>query len=1158
MNCSFPILLIVSDNDCTARPLLFPTPKVCDRKRDKAIFQLESEMENELNSLIVSEKTQEALRRLRSPLFRLFEKQIDLDQSKLFLSTWIVFVHWKEGETEFLMAPFLEKFFFTVPKGQSAEEYTTEALQIWIRGQKEERDVEEIKVKLDNQTRLEKLEIATGTLVLSDGLVPPAKTAEQNTLDLLRAEGRNELRAIGREHRFFPDGPVEPVPLEKIARIEDRLQTLLTGQERKSAILLGDAFSGRTRLIESVLCRIDRERNCRELAGEPVRNDNPGPTAGWTLAPGAMIAGMSVSGQWEHRCRAIFEYASHKDLILRFEPFLGFLETGKTVHGGLSIADVLRSELTRERFRAVIELTPEELRLLREKDRMLVRRFEIIEMPVLSEDQEYEIALRTWQANEYNSGCYIPPLVLQTLIQMTKYFEPEKAAPGRVCRWIHHLFKKFPEQHFISMCMDTEDSAKIGTDHLINFTLWEYQKISGHDVSFFLTNVKSQRLENAKDKKNKPTPRERIIEELAQGLVGQRQALECLADTTLKIRTHLNDLSRPAGSFLFVGPTGVGKTEAAKQLARVLFGSDEEALIRFDANELTTPWSVAALLGGGHREGTLVSAVRMRPNCVLLFDEIEKAHPDLADLLLQLLGEGRLTDGFGRVVSFAQCVIIFTSNLGARDAERFTGFDTANRFTGNSYDRAVRDFFRPEWLNRLDAIVPFERLDKTELATIAHRMIESVKDREGFRKRDILLNITPSTISFLTDRIGDVRWGARGVGRMLEKEFVTPMAAFLAETKSECLSVLETNIHDGKIDFLSCELSMVQQDLLLERLDKEGNIPAMREELAVALRDFLGECKTRYLDVFPPKNGTESEEERHRRFIFCEECDQLIREIFLEEKNRGSDLHSDHKARLIEKKSALRPQDDDRSCGARNRRVNLSANEWDEFLWATYHQTSDQIAAKLDAAQHRIVPFDFEQFYPFFLAFGPHKKKREGAIQVLLMLGGNSILESSSFNSEFDSYKESILEESMFPDWYPEAEYSWEMTPNGLYWRKIVCNDAVLWSTFRKGTRLNYNEFFLGTYFPCFELRQTLRFDPDTQTPEEVVAHWERDPARTWGPVSDILYMLPDPDVLLQTIPVTCFPESILAILRRYLGDGGKDEKNSGQTGENRGKEATR
>ena len=214
-------------------------------------------------------------------------------------------------------------------------------------------------------------------------------------------------------------------------------------------------------------------------------------------------------------------------------------------------------------------------------------------------------------------------------------------------------------------------------------------------------------------------------------MVGQDEAVEAVADRICLSRARLNDPGRPLGSFLFAGPTGVGKTQCARALADYLYGSSER-MVRFDMNEFVTHYSAARLVGTfSSPEGLLTSAVRQQPFSVVLLDEIEKAHPDVFDLLLQVLGEGRLTDALGNTVDFGNTFVIMTSNLGSTEASGIAGFGE-NKPRVGAYLQAVERFFRPEFVNRLDKIIPFDPLTEDQIHDITRRLIESVAQREGF------------------------------------------------------------------------------------------------------------------------------------------------------------------------------------------------------------------------------------------------------------------------------------------------------------------------------------------------------------------------------------------------------------------------------------------
>ncbi|MDD3587323.1 MAG: AAA family ATPase [Thermoguttaceae bacterium] len=1131
MYCTIPILGRRNKKYYSVRPLLFFFHEKTHKNADYAISELEESLEDYLNELLQSGSAGEVLHYLRSPNVTLFRQRVMLDQRNIFVASELLLVRWKEGQTEFLMAPYLPKFFFTLPKNETPESFVLEAVQTWIRQQKEEKSLEEIKILLTEQHDSCKLYLSTAILFLVDGLTSSKAANEEDCYAQLCREGRGQLRQVGKSHRFFAGSQEEMIQPATIRRFEEELHAILTGQERRSVILVGPVCSGRNRMVESMFQRLDKERNYEQYDEGAIRKDVSGAVPGWTLTPGGMVAGMSLAGQWEHRCRAIFAYASRCDIILRFKPFPGFLEAGKTAHGGMSIADVIRSELSRETFRAVVELTPEELRLLREKDRMLVRQFEILEMPVLTLEEEYEIIARVGQNVGMEHSCELFMLVLPTLLQLTAYFEPEKALAGRVSRWLSKLnFYRLDHSDIYNVFHQFFSPR----ESMSNTLLLDYESKTGHKASFFY----SEQLSSAFQEKSesKVAPRQRIIEKLGEGLVGQREAVELLADTILKIRMHLNDLSRTAGAFLFVGPTGVGKTEAVKQLARVLYGN-ETSLIRFDANELNTSWSVAALLGNGQQEGSLTSAVRLHPDCVLLFDEIEKGHPDLADLLLQVLGEGRLTDSFGRIVSFTQCVVVFTSNLGVRQAQHTIGFDESEQNQSASYDQAIRDFFRPEWLNRLDAIIPFKRLTLSELRQIASRIIDKVQTREGFRKRKMFLHVSPGVTELLCHRMIDTRWGARGVIRMLEKEFITPAAEYLAETHFENVSVLEVVAQNGQTGFHAQELCRVKSHELLEWLDESFGNDALFVELPQAVSLFLQECVDRYPKVFPKKSDRETEEEKYRRLLFNEYCTQLSRFVTRNEAESGEPSYKKTVANLgnlIAQRAAMRVRKDPDEPVVEARKT-LTLTEWDDLLSVSYACTTQEIGAKLEKIKYRSQRFDLSTFFDLFAVFAPNNQQSEGAVLIQLSipdLGGKAL--------KLDDF---------VPDWIDTREYKFESgtTPNAFQWYSLTGRNARYWMSHKVTTTLHYQQDSPKYVI----LTAVVSFDPCKESPKDAVDRWENDPNRVWAPVMD--FQLNEECSSCGLIfPVEWIPKPVLDILNRYHDEELKNSSQEAASGDDK------
>ena len=282
---------------------------------------------------------------------------------------------------------------------------------------------------------------------------------------------------------------------------------------------------------------------------------------------------------------------------------------------------------------------------------------------------------------------------------------------------------------------------------------------------------------------------ERMEDELSKRVVGQKDAIHRVADVVRRSRAGISDPNRPIGSFIFLGPTGVGKTELTKSLADFMF-NDDRALIRVDMSEYMERHSVSKLLGSppgyvGHDEsGQLTEAVRHRPYAVVLFDEIEKAHPEVFNTLLQVLDEGRLTDGKGRVVNFKNTIIIMTSNVGSSFVEKMESIGFSNNTVSQDYSNikdkvfeSLKDHFRPEFLNRIDEIVLFDVLSKESIREIVTLRTKVVSDR--LAGKGIALEISNEALDFLADKGYDPHYGARPLNRLIQNKILNPIASFI-------------------------------------------------------------------------------------------------------------------------------------------------------------------------------------------------------------------------------------------------------------------------------------------------------------------------------------------------------------------------------------------
>jgi ATP-dependent Clp protease ATP-binding subunit ClpC len=302
-----------------------------------------------------------------------------------------------------------------------------------------------------------------------------------------------------------------------------------------------------------------------------------------------------------------------------------------------------------------------------------------------------------------------------------------------------------------------------------------------------------------------------LEEHLHERVIGQDEAVEVVAEAVRRSRVGLGDPSRPIGSFLFLGPTGVGKTELARALATALFGS-ENRMIRLDMSEFQERHTVSRLVGAppgyvGHEEaGQLTEAVRRRPYSVILLDEIEKAHPDVFNTLLQVLDDGRLTDSQGRTVDFKNTVLIMTSNLGSElivGRREPLGFGTSSRTRDEGLRdqlmRRLRDSFRPEFLNRIDEIVIFRQLDAEQLRQITDLLLDETRRR--MRAQDIEVEFTPEAVDWLAERGHEPEFGARPLRRVIQREVDNPMSRLLLDGRLHRGQRVRVVVRDGSLDF---------------------------------------------------------------------------------------------------------------------------------------------------------------------------------------------------------------------------------------------------------------------------------------------------------------------------------------------------------------------
>jgi len=758
------------------RPLFFPQPIEQDVSLQRGTARLTNALRQDLGALARLARHEElAAFSFYPPLDELMlEFPVEVGKKRFVLRH--LFLILSAFDRRFAWTPSVPEVWVEVARGETIRERVQEALTEHYR-LLERRFGSEV-VKPDINTVHGKAWI-TSIEVSVD--IPSLHTPTTETLfAAIGAEqefaGAAELARVGRSlNSLYPDDLDHAINRETEV---NGLSTLLSDSDQRSVLVIGKRLVGKTAVIhEFVRRRMDRRRTSEVTMHVASIADLSGDV--WLISPQRLISGMSYLGQWEGRLLAILKESQRKHHTLYFDDVIGLFYAGRTISSQLSAAHVLKPYLERRDVRVLAESTPEAFRVLQELDRSFADLFQVVQIDEPNEAKNLHTLLGSRRTLERQHNTRFHPDVLPTVIDLTRRYVSDAAFPGKAARLLQSLAGKH----------------KLG-EVTRAAALEEFSARSGLSMSFL--DDRSE-LDHAE-----------VIEALNREVIGQKAAVTACADAVTIAKARLNDSIRPIASFLFLGPTGVGKTQCAKALARYLFG-DRERLIRFDMNEFASYYSVARLTGTlDAPEGLLTSAVRRSPFAVLLFDEIEKAHPAVFDLLLGVMGDGRLTDARGQLVDFSNTIIILTSNLGAREAASDVGFRQTNRSDASVYRLAAERFFKPEFFNRLSRVVPFERLSREDVQKIANRLIEDVLNREGLVRRGVKLVVEADALNLLVEAGYHPQLGARALKRTLERQVTAPLAARLSATSIEQPLVVFINDDQGRIKVDACTLSVVE------------------------------------------------------------------------------------------------------------------------------------------------------------------------------------------------------------------------------------------------------------------------------------------------------------------------------------------------------------
>ena len=591
----------------------------------------------------------------------------------------------------------------------------------------------------------------------------------------------------------------------------ERIIQILCRKTKNNPVLVGEPGVGKSAVVEGLALAIVEGKVPYGLINKKI----------FSLDIASLVAGTKYRGALEEKLKgAIEQIKAYGDIVVFIDEIHTLAQAGGK-EGDVSPADILKPYLARGEFQTLGATTIDEYRKYIERDKALERRFQPVTVNPPSVDETIRI-IRGLRANyEKFHKVAISDEAIVTAVKLADRYIADRFFPDKAIDIIDEAMAKAKvENGSISgedakmmdeleeILANKEFALKTHNAFMVEMFEQKAQKIKSYlnsrNVNWYRFSRQGQRVVTEDDiaqvvstwakvpvSKLSQTEAEKLMnleKTLHKRVIGQHEAVETVAKAVRRARAGLKDPNRPIGSFLFLGPTGVGKTELTKALCEAMF-DDENAVVRIDMSEYMESHSVSKLIGappgyaGFGDGGQLTEAVRRKPYCVVLFDEVEKAHPDIFNLLLQVLDDGRLTDSQGRVVSFKNTIIIMTSNAGVTDLKRArqsVGFGGANEITRQDENakavlfEALKKTFRPEFINRIDTICYFHSLTRDDVGAIAGIMLD--KFATMLMSKGIELDITPDALEYIVDKGYDVEFGARPLRRVIEQEIEDAIA----------------------------------------------------------------------------------------------------------------------------------------------------------------------------------------------------------------------------------------------------------------------------------------------------------------------------------------------------------------------------------------------
>ena len=576
----------------------------------------------------------------------------------------------------------------------------------------------------------------------------------------------------------------------------EKIQLVLARRNKANVLMVGDPGVGKTAIAEGLARKIHEKKVPKFIQDHQV----------YTLDISALLAGSKYRGDFEERIKAVLMALEKKGKIILFIDEAHMMSgAGAASQGSNDLANILKPVLTKGVIKLIASTTWEEYRKYFEKDRALMRRFQRVTIDEPTQELTVKIIKGLKKYYEQHHNVRITNDAIDQAVKLSIKYMADKKLPDKAIDIIDCASARFK----------LKDDADDGTENVVDI----------EQVVYELSKMINMPLESVAQKESK-----NLIElesSMKKAVFGQDVAVDNLLDKIFVAQAGMKAPNKPIGSFLLLGPTGCGKTETAKQLSDKM----SMPLIRFDMSEYQEKHSVARLIGAppgyvgfDDDAGQLITKLQESPNCILLLDEIEKAHPDVSNILLQFMDNGFITGSNGKQADGRNCILIMTSNLGARDNENNTiGFGDLGK--DGEDDKAVKKFFAPEFRNRLDAIVKFNSLAIETVYQIVKKFISDLNDQ--LKDKNIILSPSQETVKWLAEKGYDKKMGARPISRLIDLEVKSPLSRKVLFGELQSGGNVEIVVNEGKLDFIITPI-----------LTKEQKRAAKRNELVSEITDL--------------------------------------------------------------------------------------------------------------------------------------------------------------------------------------------------------------------------------------------------------------------------------------------------------------------------------